>query len=112
MRVLMPNHFPLQGSGRMEILFDFHSPLIPQVILSLNPVFIAGDHRSQLVDVPSAHRGSSSVLRRRLRSARRAHGAFPADGDASVRACRRDQPGPGGPDAGGHHRLMGPGAFR
>jgi hypothetical protein len=32
-----------EGSGKIDIVFDFASPLLPAVTMSLNPVYIAGD---------------------------------------------------------------------
>lgn len=44
-------YLPGEGSGRVEYLFDFYSPFIPEVSLSLNPVMVAGDPRAQIVEV-------------------------------------------------------------
>jgi hypothetical protein len=38
---------PAEGSGKIDIVFDFASPLLPAVTMSLNPVYIAGDPLSR-----------------------------------------------------------------
>lgn len=42
---------PKEGTGKVELLFDFYSPLIPQATLNLNPVYAAGDSRVHIVSV-------------------------------------------------------------
>jgi hypothetical protein len=42
---------PARGPGKVEFSYDFHSPLIPQAALSLNPVFAATDDRVALLSV-------------------------------------------------------------
>lgn len=44
-------YVPERGSGRIECLFDFYSPLIPKASLSINPVMVAGDPRAEIVDL-------------------------------------------------------------
>ena len=41
---------PAEGSGKIDIVFDFASPLLPAVTMSLNPVYIAGDPLSRPVE--------------------------------------------------------------
>jgi len=41
---------PAEGSGKVDIVFDFASPLLPAVTMSLNPVYIAGDPLSRPVE--------------------------------------------------------------
>jgi len=42
---------PADGSGKVEVLYDFFSPRIPQASLSLNPVYVAGDPRINIIEV-------------------------------------------------------------
>ena len=42
-------YLPSEGAGKVEIIFDFYSPLLPAVTMSLNPVYIAGDPLSEAV---------------------------------------------------------------
>ncbi len=44
-------YLPVEGGGKVEYLFDFYSPFIPEVGLSLNPVVVAGDPRAEIVEV-------------------------------------------------------------
>jgi len=44
-------YLPAEGEGKVEMLFDFYSPLIPEVNLSLNPVLVAADPRAELLDL-------------------------------------------------------------
>ena len=44
-------YLPDGGGGKVELFFDFFSPLIPQASLSLNPVYAAGDPRVRIVMV-------------------------------------------------------------
>lgn len=44
-------YLPSEGGGKVEVVFDFHSPLLPAVTMSLNPVYIAGDPLSEAVEM-------------------------------------------------------------
>lgn len=42
---------PAKGTGKIELLYDFYSPLIPRVSMSLNPVYLAGDPRAEPIEL-------------------------------------------------------------
>lgn len=42
---------PVDGTGKIELMYDFSSPLIPRVALSLNPVYLAGDPQAEAVEL-------------------------------------------------------------
>lgn len=44
-------YLPSEGAGKVEIVFDFYSPLLPAVTMSLNPVYIAGDPLFEAVEM-------------------------------------------------------------
>ena len=44
---------PDNRAGKLDIILDFYSPLIPAVSLSMNPVFIAGDPQSERAEFES-----------------------------------------------------------
>ncbi len=43
-------YLPEKGTGKVEIVYDFHSSLLPAATMSLNPVYIAGDRFSDPIE--------------------------------------------------------------
>jgi hypothetical protein len=47
-------YVPESGMGKMEIIYDFYSPLIPSISVSLNPIYIAGDSQAESIEYAGA----------------------------------------------------------
>ena len=47
-------YLPESGMGKVEVIYDFFSPLIPSVSISLNPVYIASDTQADAVEYDGA----------------------------------------------------------
>ena len=42
------------GVGKVEIVYDFFSPLIPSISISLNPVYLAADNQAEAIEYADA----------------------------------------------------------
>jgi hypothetical protein len=47
-------YLPESGTGKMVLIYDFYSPLIPSISISLNPVYITGDPRTEAIEYADA----------------------------------------------------------
>jgi hypothetical protein len=47
-------YLPESGMGKMVLIYDFYSPLIPSITISLNPVYITGDPRTEAIEYADA----------------------------------------------------------
>ncbi len=45
---------PESGVGKVEVIYDFFSPLIPSISISLNPVYIASDTQAEAIEYAGA----------------------------------------------------------
>lgn len=47
-------YLPESGMGKVEVIYDFFSPLIPSVSISLNPVYLASDTQAEAIEYDGA----------------------------------------------------------
>jgi hypothetical protein len=47
-------YLPESGIGKVEIIYDFFSPLIPATFISLNPVYLVGDPQAEAIEFAGA----------------------------------------------------------
>ena len=52
--VVRKTYLPESGIGQVEIIYDFFSPLIPAISISLNPAYLAGDPPAEAIEFPDA----------------------------------------------------------